>query len=410
MERWLRRVLPAAIENFTTPLLVLLTLPLLTLATIGPLTIAFANWISAGVEWIFAASPWVAGAVMGGFWQVFVMFGLHWGLIPVMINDVATLGYSVIKAPVVPSVIAQGAAALAVFIRLRRGHKIKQAALPSGIAALFAGITEPAVYGVNLPLKRPFIIACVSGAVGGAIAAAAGSAADNMANPSFLSLSGHLNHGNFAVFLVGVLVAFVLAFIGTLLFGIPPQKEQPEELTEDARPESEDEKNDAAASAPSAGSDTPDLLAPVAGRAVPLSEIKDPVFSSGAMGAGLGIEPGENSTTPLTVTAPAAGKVVTALDSGHAYGIRTDDGVELLIHIGIDTVELNGKNFTRHVQQGQRVTTGQPLVDVHFAALREAGYDTTVILVITNTASFTEVTPMTGGTLEAEQVAVVIQR
>lgn len=446
VERWLKRTLPASIENFTTPFLILLILPSATLMTIGPVTMAFSAGISGGVEWIFEASPWVAGAVMGGLWQVFVMFGLHWGLIPIMINDVATLGYSVMKAPVVASVIAQGAAALAVFFRLRRDHKIKQVALPSGIASLLAGITEPAVYGVNLPLKRPFIIACLSGAVGGAVTASGGSAADNLANPSLLSISAYLNHGNFVVFCLGVLISFLLAFFGTLFFGIPRsarEEEQPQELSEDldsgipAQPVPADKKVvDADAQVVPAGvvvpvavavavavdeGNTTDLVAAASGHAVPLSEIEDPVFSSGAMGQGLGIRPATGAdgssdaesptgAHPGRIVAPISGKLTAAMNSGHAYGIRADTGVEVLVHVGIDTVQLDGRGFTPHVTKGDTVTAGQVLVDVDLPTVTEAGYDPTVITIITNSDHFSTIEPRTGVDLAAGDLTVVVER
>lgn len=431
-ERWLKRTLPSSVENFTTPFLILLILPLATLMTVGPVTMAFSKGVSGGVEWIFAASPWIAGAVMGAFWQVFVMFGLHWGLIPIMINDVATLGYSVMKAPVVASVIAQGAAALAVFFRLRRGHKIKQAALPSGIASLLAGITEPAVYGVNLPLKRPFIIACVAGAVGGAVTASGGSAADNLANPSLLSVSAYLNHGNFVVFCIGLLISFVIAFLGTLMFGIPKSAQGLAEgeavekvLESDAAsgvPAQEipaDKKLvDADAQVVPAGvvipvavdsQNTTDLVASTTGHSLALSQVNDPVFSSGAMGQGLGIVPAEGWAVGQALS-PIGGKVVTAMDSGHAYGIRSDTGVEVLVHVGIDTVELEGKHFTRHVAKGDVVQAGQPLVDFDLAALRTEGYDPTVITIITNSGNFSTIEPVVDADLKAGDLAVVVER
>ncbi|WP_129656985.1 PTS transporter subunit EIIC [Rothia halotolerans] len=228
LERRLLRVLPASLRNFTTPLIVLALLSVVTLLTIGPATVALAQGISGGIEWLFALSPVVAGAVLGGLWQVLVIFGLHWGIVPILINDIATLGYSVMKTATAAAVLAQGAAALAVFFRVRE-RKLRQAAAPAGLSGLVAGVTEPAVYGVNLPLKRPFVIACVAGAIGGAIATSGGSAADVTGLPSLLSLTGYMNYGNFAVFLTGMATAMALAFVLTYLFGVPAERRKARE-------------------------------------------------------------------------------------------------------------------------------------------------------------------------------------
>ena len=230
LERWLLRVLPASLRNFTTPLIVLALLSVVTLLTIGPATVALAQGISGGIEWLFALSPVVAGAVLGGLWQVLVIFGLHWGIVPILINDIATLGYSVMKTATAAAVLAQGAAALAVFFRARE-RKLRQAAAPAGLSGLVAGVTEPAVYGVNLPLKRPFVIACVAGAIGGGIATSGGSAADVTGLPSLLSLTGYMNYGNFAVFLTGMATSMALAFVLTYLFGVPADRRRAREAS-----------------------------------------------------------------------------------------------------------------------------------------------------------------------------------
>jgi PTS system beta-glucosides-specific IIC component len=233
LERRLLRVLPASLRNFTTPLIVLALLSVVTLLTIGPATVALAQGISGGIEWLFALSPVVAGAVLGALWQVLVIFGLHWGIVPILINDIATLGYSVMKTATAAAVLAQGAAALAVFFRTRE-RKLRQAAAPAGLSGLVAGVTEPAVYGVNLPLKRPFVIACVAGAIGGAIATSGGSAADVTGLPSLLSLTGYMNYGNFAVFLTGMATSIALAFVLTYLFGVPAERRKAREASAEA--------------------------------------------------------------------------------------------------------------------------------------------------------------------------------
>ena len=401
----LKRVIPSWMRNFTVPFLEIIGLGLATLLIIGPIITLTTNLVADGLTWIWGPAPWLGGFLLGGLWQVFVMFGLHWGIVPIFLQELSQNGYSLLFGPLPAAVTAQCAAALAVALRTR-DKKLSQMALPTSISGFFSGVTEPLVYGVNLPLKRPFFIAIGAGAVGGAIAASGGSASSANVFASLLTLPAFLQQGNFFLQLVGVATAIIVAFFATFFFGVARKESAAPIPTEQT-----DAMTITDAPGETARSDSPDLLTPLAGRALPLKEVKDPVFSSEAMGSGLGIDPGQDPESGVrTVTAPADGTVVTALESGHAYGLRTDDGVELLIHIGINTVELNGRSFTHRVQQGQRVTAGQPLVDVDFAALGRAGYDTTVIMVITNSASFSNITPMTEGTLEAEQIAVVIQR
>ncbi|CAM2877120.1 beta-glucoside-specific PTS transporter subunit IIABC [Actinomyces slackii] len=388
LQRWLTAVLPSAIRNFMVPLLVLLIMVPLTLITVGPVTTALSNGIASGMNVLFEVAPWLAGAIMGAFWQVFVMFGVHWGLVPVMLAQYKDPGYSLMAGPIFPAVLAQAAATLAVMIRTRNA-KMRQLAGPASLSGFLAGITEPAIYGVNLPLKRPFIYGCIGGAVGGVIVAAASGATTSFVFPSLIGIPALLGQGNLLLVLLGMMVAVIISFTLTLLLGFKEEADAagttgPAESTESAEP-------------------TLALTSPVPGRATPLEKVGDPVFSSGALGGGVGILP-----TGGAVVAPAAGTVVTAMDSGHAYGIKTDDGVEILIHIGLDTVNLKGEGFSPAVTAGQRVDRGQPLVEVDLEAVRAAGYDPTTILVVTNTASLAAVVPIVEGEVTTSTTVVEI--
>lgn len=390
LERFLNRVLPSAIRNFTTPLLVILVMVPVVLMTVGPLTTYAAQGISTGINAIFGFAPWLAGVVLGGFWQVFVLFGLHWGLVPVMINDLSTQGYSLLTGPLLAAVLAQAAAMLAVFFRTRSAKR-KQVAGPAALSGFLAGITEPGIYGVNLPLKLPFYFGIAGGAIGGAIAAAGGSAADSFVFPSLLAIPAFANVGNFTLQLIGTGIAIAIAFALTWVFG-------PRETADvDAAPEV----------VPTAASDVPanavDVIAPVAGTAVAMDQVNDKVFASGAMGGGLGIVP-----TDGQVFAPVSGTVVVAMKSGHAFGIKTDHGVEVLVHIGINTVELDGRHFTSHVAKGQQVQQGDLLAVVDLKAIEEAGYDTTTVVVVTNTKKLTDVTPVTAGPIGRGDTAITV--
>jgi PTS system beta-glucosides-specific IIC component len=387
LEHWLDTVLPAWLRNFTTPLLVLLIMVPLTLLTVGPVTSYAATAISNGIAWLFTTAPWLAGALMGGFWQVFVIFGLHWGFVPFMVNDYSTIGYSLLAGPLPAAVLAQAAATLAVLLKTKNTN-LKALAGPSALSGFVAGITEPAIYGVTLRLKKPFYYGLVGGAIGGGIAAAGGSASSAFVFPSLLGLSAYTQVGSFPLQLIGTGAAIVIAFALTMVLGFNdiPNDEPKAELIP-----------------PTPGA--AEVGAPMTGQIVALGQVKDKVFASEALGKGIGIIPEHGQ-----VYAPFAGTLVTAFPTGHAFGIKSRDGVEALIHIGIDTVHLDGKGFTTAVTQGQQVEAGDLLATVDLDSVIAAGYHPTTILVITNTAQFAAVLPAEGHHLTHGDTAIVIER
>lgn len=381
------------------PLLVLLIMVPLTLITVGPVTTAASNGIASGMNTLFEVAPWLAGAVMGAFWQVFVMFGIHWGLVPIMIAQFENPGYSLMAGPLFPAVLAQAAATLGVFIRTRNA-KMRQLAGPASLSGFLAGITEPAIYGVNLPLKRPFIFGCIGGAVGGVIVALGSGATTSFVFPSLIGIPALLDHGNLILVFAGMIVAVVISLLLTLLLGFKDPAEEALAAGTEALQGDEEQAKDV--------EPTTSLGSPIDGRAVPLERVSDPVFSSGALGNGVGVTPAGSGT--MTVVAPAGGRLVTVMDSGHAYGIKTDDGVELLVHVGLDTVELKGEGFKAVVAAGNRVERGDPLVEVDLDVLRRADKDPTTILVVTNTATLPGVVPVIAGEVTAGQAVVEIDR
>jgi PTS system beta-glucosides-specific IIC component len=406
-ERFLTRVLPSAIRNFTTPLLTLLVMVPLVLLTVGPVTTFAAQGLSAGINAAFTFAPWLAGAVMGGFWQVFVLFGLHWGLVPGMLNEISTQGYSLLMGPLLAAVLSQAAATLAVLFRTR--NKARRAvAGPAALSGFLAGITEPAIYGVNLPLKKPFYFGIAGGVIGGAIAAAGGSGATAFVFPSLLGLPAFSQVGNFGLQLLGTGAAVVVAFTLTFFFG-------PREEAVAAAPDAGTPVPEAASGAPASASSGPataaataagtvEIVAPVAGRAVALADVQDKVFASGAMGRGLGIIPADGH-----IYSPITGTIKAAMKTGHAFGIKSEDGVEVLVHIGIDTVQLQGRGFEAAVTRGQQVRAGDLLAVVDLALVAEAGYDTTTLVMVTNTAQLGSVDPVDGGTLAQGDTAITVR-
>lgn len=428
IERACMRLVPSSFRNFMTPWITVLIMVPLTLLTIGPATTLIADGIASSVQWLFATVPLIGGIVIGGFWQVFVMFGLHWGLVPIMTQEITTNGYSLIYGPIEAAVLAQAAATAAVMLRTR-DKRTRELAGPASLSGFLAGVTEPAIYGVNLPRKLPFYFGIVGGAIGGALGALAGGRVGQAGIfPSLIGLPAYLlDTPNVALWLIGVILAVVISFTLTFFFGVRDEDTTgsagladdvegaqtaggADNQTQTTGPEPAtapdgDEGDGKTAGWPGAPADI-SVVSPIAGRVIDLQEVPDPVFSSGVMGEGAGIVPADG-----TVVAPITGDVVVATDTGHAFGIKSDDDVEILVHVGIDTVTMKGDGFTAAVVKGQRVQAGDVLVHVDLERIKAAGYSPITVLLVTNAASYTAVTSTrTGQDVQAGQDALVISR
>jgi PTS system beta-glucosides-specific IIC component len=403
LEKQLNRFIHEAVRNFITPLIALVIMLPLTLLTLGPA----GTWLSAVMAGMMTAayslSPMLMGALMGGLWQVLVIFGIHWGIVPLFINNIATQGFDFLKSGAFPAVFGQAGATLGVMLRVK-DPKTKALSASAFLAAIF-GITEPAIYGITLPRKRAFVIASISGAVGGAVVGAGGVKMFSTGAPGLLTLpigidpSG--NPANFLWLISGTAIAFVLAAIGTYMFGFTADdkaKDAASALTASTHQAQEHAAVNAAA--PTAEID---LLSPMTGAVIPLSEVKDKVFSSGAMGQGFGILPDAGE-----VLAPIGGRVDVSM--GHAFGITSPDGVEILVHVGIDTVKLNGAPFSQVVAEGAQVQAGDLLAVADLEAIEAAGLDTTTVAIITNSTAFAKVNVVATGEVAAGDVAVMAQR
>lgn len=358
-EKFLYAKLPGAVRRFVTPMIVVLIAVPLVFVVVGPISDIVGSALGDGIGWVFATVPWLGGAIMGGLWQVFVIFGLHWGLVPLFQLEFQTTGQILLLGPVFAAVLAQAAAVAGVWVRARN-KSLKSLAAPATLSGFLAGITEPAIYGINLPLKRPFAFGIVGGALGGSIIALGGVFSKAFVVPSGLALPALFGNGNMIMLVAGLAVAILVPFLLTAIVG----------FTEPAE--------DAAAPAPEAANDV-QILAPVDGTVVPLNEVPDAAFADGSLGRGVAILPRSGA-----VYAPFDGTVVAAFPTGHAIGLRHADGAELLIHIGIDTVKLGGKHFTSKVTAGQQVKAGDLLVEFDGDAIEAAGYDLTTPVVVTN--------------------------
>ncbi|AGG67701.1 beta-glucoside-specific PTS transporter subunit IIABC [Corynebacterium callunae] len=383
LERPLNKFLHESIRNFITPMIVLVIMVPLTLLTLGPAGVWLGNALASVLQSAYDFSPIASGILIAMLWQIMVIFGVHWGIVPVFINNVSLNGFDPLKAACFPAVLSQAGAAFGLFLRLRDQQQ-KALSGSAALAGIF-GITEPAVYGVTLPRKRPFVIAVISAGVGGAIIGATSTMVYGTGAPGLLTLpigidpSGANNTIGWLV--AGTAVSFVLAAVLTYFFGMSAEDIAKDKAT--AKPEPAVASAEVAGAAVSQELDELELNAPVAGTLIPLAEVADPVFSSGKMGDGIAIMP-----TSGKIYAPCDATVKVAMKSGHAFGLRTDTGVDILIHIGIDTVALKGEGFTPHVTRGQEVKAGDLLAEVDLELMAAKGIDSTTIMLLTNSAKF----------------------
>ena len=371
-----------AVRNFTTPMMALLIVVPLTFLAIGPVATYASQGLAGGYSFLYELSPVVAIAFIGAFWQVLVMFGLHWGLVPIIINNLAVVGMDTIVVGVLMATFGQVGATLAITLKARDA-KTKGLGTSSTIAGVF-GITEPAIYGLTLPRKKPFVFGMVGGAAGGVVGGMLGTAAYAMGGLGVFSIPVMIPATGLDMTFYGALIGMAVATLVSfgLTFVFHKEVETGEATTAEVAP------------AVSKHVGFP-VSAPVRGEAVSLETVRDEVFSSGAMGKGLAIMPTEG-----IVYAPFDGEVVTVFQSKHAIGLRSNGGVEVLIHVGIDTVQLGGKHFETFVQAGQRVTEGDVLVKFDLEAIAQAGYDTITPVIVTNTGNYLDVLPTHVGIVE----------
>ncbi|HBZ4243083.1 TPA: PTS beta-glucoside transporter subunit IIABC [Klebsiella aerogenes] len=380
LERKSNAVLPSAMKNFFTPAICLAVVVPLTFLVIGPLATWLSHMIANGYQVIYVFAPWLAGAVLGALWQVCVIFGLHWGLIPLMINNMTVLGHDSMLPIILPAVIAQVGAVLGILLATRDSRQRMLAG--SAFSAGLFGITEPAIYGLTLPLRRPFIFGCIAGAIGGAITAFSNSYAYSFGVPNIFFPAQMIPPGgiDFSVWggLIGTGVAFILACVLTFFAGMPrSQAEQ------------------AIVVAPAAEND---ILAPMSGSVLALDQVPDSTFASGLLGKGVAIIPAVGK-----VIAPFSGEVASLFQTKHAIGLLSDSGIELLIHVGIDTVKLDGVPFTAHVKEGDKVQAGDLLLEFDRQAILDAGYDLATPIIISNSDDYRSVEIVSTSVVDAGQ-------
>jgi PTS system beta-glucosides-specific IIC component len=373
---------PSAVRNFTTPLICLLLAVPLTFLIIGPAATWLSRWLAEGYVWIYSLSPTVAGAFMGAIWQICVIFGLHWGLVPVMLNNLATFGQDTLVPLLLPAVMGQAGATLGVMLKTR-DIKLKAIAGSAFTASIF-GITEPAVYGVTLPHRRPFIFGCIGGALGAAIL---GYFHTTIYSFGFASIFTFLqivpptgiDASVWAAF-VGSAVALIFAAVTTYGFGLSAV---PVEVPVEPPVEKASSRSQA-------------VVSPISGETLPLEQVQDATFASGLLGKGVAIVPQQGR-----VLSPVNGIVSSMFRTGHAVGLTSDDGAEVLIHVGLDTVKLDGQFFFPRVSNDQPVRVGDLLLEFDLEAIKAAGYDLTTPVLVSNSDDYIDVLILSDGAVSA---------
>ncbi|MEH2921400.1 PTS beta-glucoside transporter subunit IIABC [Samsonia erythrinae] len=399
LEKPLNALLHINIRNFFTPLLCLcITVPV-TFLLIGPAATWLGSLLANGYQLIYGLNASIAGALIGALWQVFVIFGLHWGLVPLMINNLSVLGHDTLLPLLVPAVLGQAGAVLGVLLRTR-DMKLKGVSGSALSAAIF-GITEPAVYGVTLPLKRPFIFGCLGGALGASILGYYQTTIYSFGFASIFTFtqvippSGVDNTVWAAV--IGTLIAFIFATAASWAFGIPQQDNAAEEPPSGTSPQTPRRSSEAMSQLA--------ISSPIDGTVLPLDRVNDQTFASGLMGKGIAIKPQVGR-----VVSPVNGTVASLFKTLHAIGLESEEGAEILIHIGIDTVKLDGQYFTAHIKTGDVVRQGDLLVEFDYQAIEQAGYDTTTPIIITNSENYVDVLPATADTVQEQGALLTLIR
>lgn len=372
LEKWFKKVVPDVVKTFIAPVLAFTIMLPLTFLIIGPITSLLCNLVGkffGAIYGIPVVGGLVAGLLIGALWQVLVIFGVHWGLVPLAMMNYGSLGYDFILSPYFAASFAQSMVVFAIYLKTK-DKKLKDLALPAFISGMF-GVTEPCIYGITLPRKKPFVISCVAASIGGGIIGFAGVKSFAMGGLGFFGIPSFIGDNTMyhVIWLVvGMVVAMAIAFIATFI----TFKDDAPKVS--ARDTGTAEASDAVPE---------EIAAPVSGKVISLSEVQDEAFSSGALGDGLAIIPEEGK-----FYAPCDGTISAFFPTGHAFGITTKNGAELLVHVGMDTVSLDGKGFSAKAKEGDAVKKGDLLLEVDLNVVKEAGLSVVTPILVTNMDDF----------------------
>ena len=384
-EKAVRKVVPDVLDLLVTPFVTLFVMSILGLFLIGPVFHVVENYILLGTKAVLSLPFGLGGLLIGGVHQIIVVSGVHHIFNLLEIQLLAADHANPFNAIITAAMTAQGAATVAVGVKTKN-PKLKTLAFPAALSA-FLGITEPAIFGVNLRFRKPFFLSLIAGAIGGGLASLLGLAGTGSGITIIPGTVLYVN-GQLPQYFLMVAVSFALGFALTYMFGF--EDEEPETVTESATTDRFVE--EAVTGTVPATLQDETIISPIVGQAVALENVNDPVFSSGAMGQGIAVKPSEG-----VVYAPADAEVTIAFATGHAFGLKTANGAEILIHVGIDTVSMNGDGFEQKVAQGDKVKAGDVLGTFDSAKIAAASLDDTTMVIVTNTADYASVTPVATG-------------
>ena len=433
----LKRIIPDSVQLVFVPFFCMIIVGALTAFIIGPIGVWVGNGLGVGLAWMNTHAPFIFAIIIPMLYPFLVPLGLHWPLNALMLMNIQTLGYDFIQGPMgVWNFACFGATAGVLFLAVRDKDKdMRQTALGALAAGLLGGVSEPSLYGIHLRYKLIYKRMLVGCGLGGVVIAilgwlfpsvtAAGQTVHGVTTTAFAftSLLTIPVFNQMWVYAVSIAVSFLTSFLLIITFDYRTPEQKAEVLARAAANQktavsSVEAKGVAPAAAtatatvaatkteaPAAAATTTVVNAPVAGHVISLDETGDPVFASRALGEGVGIQPADS-----TVVAPVSGVLQTVAETGHAFGIKTDDGVEVLVHVGIDTVKMNGEGFDVKVKANEHVNAGDNLVVVDFDKVKEAGYSTTTLMTVLNTVAFASVTPKTGVDVKAGESVIDIQR
>ena len=395
-EKAVRKVVPDVIDLLVTPFVTLLVMSILGLFVIGPVFHVVENYILLGTKAILNLPFGLGGFLIGGVHQVIVVSGVHHIFNLLEVQLLAADHANPFNAIITAAMTAQGAATVAVGVKTKN-PKLKTLAFPAALSA-FLGITEPAIFGVNLRFRKPFFLSLIAGAIGGGLASILGLAGTGNGITIIPGTMLYIGNGQLAQYLLMVAVSFALGFALTYMFGYEDEKEVATEVETERLVQEETTGNIPAAL------QNETLVTPIVGDVVALADVNDPVFSSGAMGQGIAVKPSQG-----VVYAPADAEVSIAFPTGHAFGLKTTDGAEVLIHVGIDTVTMNGEGFEAKVTQGDKVKAGDVLGTFDSNKIAAAGLDDTTMVIVTNTADYASVAPVATGSVAKGDAVIEVK-
>ena len=394
-EKAVRKVVPDVIDLLVTPFVTLLVMSILGLFVIGPVFHVVENYILIGTKAILGLPFGLGGFLIGGVHQLIVVSGVHHIFNLLEVQLLAADHANPFNAIITAAMTAQGAATVAVGVKTKN-PKLKTLAFPAALSA-FLGITEPAIFGVNLRFRKPFFLSLIAGAIGGGLASILGLAGTGSGITIIPGTMLYAGNGQLPLYLLMVAVSFALGFALTYMFGYEDEVEVAEGTTTERFVEEAVTGNVIALQ-------NETLVTPIVGDVVALADVNDPVFSSGAMGQGIAVKPSQG-----VVYAPADAEVSIAFPTGHAFGLKTVDGAEVLIHVGIDTVTMNGDGFEAKVAQGDKVKAGDVLGTFDSNKIAAAGLDDTTMVIVTNTADYASVAPVATGSVAKGDAVIEVK-